>query len=311
VAIEHARRLGNAELFDRPPPPDRDKVVQNLTELPVIPELLQLPRWAGSLHSLPVSEDRLAAILAVPDHPRILVDLASDPSSPVRSHAAAVAAFLQIEAVIPPLMSMLEVPIPPGPWRAPGMPSESSSASRIRANRYAEAVATWRVAVVGLAGFDRRELFPRLMALLFDPPGWFVPPQQLDLEHDRREVYRAREAVYRMVVRSGGPAEWEGLKAFESQTLPSPSGLREQLPGQPHSEEGEVSVAIARYFSGIESHRRSLTAETTIDQIAIRGERARARLDIGATAQREMYRISLRRQDGIWRVDDYWACSEN
>jgi hypothetical protein len=114
-----------------------------------------------------------------------------------------------------------------------------------------------------------------------------------------------------MVVRSGGPAEWEGLKAFESQTLPSPSGLREQLPGQPHSEEGEVSVAIARYFSGIESHRRSLTAETTIDQIAIRGERARARLDIGATAQREMYRISLRRQDGIWRVDDYWACSEN
>jgi len=300
--IEHARRIGNAELFDRPPPSDHDKVTQNLTELPLIPELLQTPRWNGSMHSSPLPTDRLAAILAVSEHPRILVELAFDPSSPVRSHAAAVAAFLRIEAVVPALVSILDAPTPPPTWREFRPASESPSAAKLRANRYAEAVAAWRVAMVGLASFDRHELFPRLAAVLFDPPGWFTPPQQLGIEHDRDEVYRAREAVYRMLVRGGAPADWDGLKAFEAKAV------QEAPPVQGRGDEGSVAAAVSGYFAGIESHRRLAAALTRIDQVAIRGDRARARLEVGSGPSRELYRVSLRRQDGVWRVDDHWPC---
>jgi hypothetical protein len=305
--IEHARRLGNAELFDRPPPSDRDKIIQSLTLLPLIPELLQVPRWEGSLHSSPLPTDRMAAILAVAEHPRILVELASDPSSPVQSHAAAVAAFLRIEAVVPALLSMLDAPIPPPPGRETAAQRESSSAAKLRAHRYAEAVAAWRVAVVGLASFDRRELFPRLMAILFDPPSWFTPPGQLDLKQDGVEVGQAREAVYRMLVRAGIPADWEGLLVFEAQALPPAASLGIQARG----DDAAAAAAVVRYFSGIESHRRSSSALTKIDQIAIRGERARARLDVGSGPSHELLRVSLRRQNGIWRVDDYWPCGDS
>lgn len=302
--IEHARRLGNAELFDRPAPLDRDQIIQSLAVLPLLPELPQTPRWHGTMHSSPLPNDRMAAILAVPEHPRILVELAYDPSSPVRGHAAAVAAYLRIEAVVPALLSMLDAPLPPGPGRGPGGQGETSSSARVRANRYAEAVAAWRVAVVGLASFDRRELFPRLTAILFNPPSWFTPPEQLDLERDRAEVYRARAAVYRMLVRSGITAEWEGLVVFEAQSLPEAAGL----PSGTDRDEAAVVAAVVRYFAGIEHRRRPSAARTRIDQVAIRGERARARLDFGSRSSREVLRVSLRRQDDIWRVDDYWPC---
>ncbi len=302
--IEHARRLGDAELFDRPAPSDRDKVIQNLTALPLLPELLQTPRWHGTMHSSPLPNDRMAATLAVAEHPRILVELAYDPSSPVRGHAAALAAYLRIEAVVPALLSVLDTPLPPGPWHGPGGPSETSFAAKARANRYAEAVAAWRVAVVGLASFDRRELFPRLTAILFDPPSWFTPPAQLDLERDRPEIDHARAAVYRMLVRGGGPAEWEGLVVFEAQSLPEAAGL----PSGTNRDEAAVVAAVVRYFAGIEHRRRPSVARTRIDQVAIRGDRARARLDAGSRSSRDGLRVSLRRQDGIWRVDDYWPC---
>lgn len=306
VEIEHARRLGNAELFDRPPPSDRDKVIQSLSLLPLMPELPQIPRWGGSFHTSPLPTERMAAILAVPEHPKLLVELASDPSSPVRSHAAAVAAFLHIEAVVPALLSMLDAVIPPRPAREGVAPGERSSSAKIRVHRYAEAVAAWRVAVVGLASFDRRELFPRLAAILFDPPSWFTPPGQLDLKHDRAEVDQAREAVYRMLVRGGIPADWESLLVFEAQALPRTAGLGIQARG----DDAAVAAAVVRYFAGIEPHRRSSAALTRIDQIAIRGERARVRLDVGRGTAHELLRVSLRRQDGIWRVDDYWPCGD-
>lgn len=306
--IEHARRLGSAELFERPAPSDRDKIIQNLTLLPVIPELLQTPRWDGSMHSAPLPTERMAAILAVADHPRILVELASDSSSPVQSHAAAVAAFLHIEAVVPALLSMLDAPLPPRPRRELGHPGETSSAAKARANRYAEAVAAWRVAVVGLASFDRRELFPRLMAMLFDPPGWFTPPAQIDLKGDRPEVDLARDAVYRMLVRGGTPADWGGLLVFEAQVLPRIAGLRTQAADR---DEAAVAAAVVRYFAGVEHHRRPSTALTGIDQVAVRGERARARLDVDSGPSHRLLRVSLRRQDGIWRVDDHWPCGEH
>lgn len=304
VEIEHARRLGRAELFDRPPPSDREKIIQNLTVLPVIPELLQTPTWCGLMHVSPLPADRMAAILAVAEHPRILVELASDPASPLRSHAAAVAAFLRIEAVVPALLSMLDSPLPSGPWRARGDQPELSSVAKLRANRYAEAVAAWRVALVGLASFDRRELFPRLMAILFDPPTWFAPPEQVDLAQDRVEVDRARAAVYRMLVRAGAAADWQGLTAFEVQTL-------SQNPGPPveaHGDTAGVAAAVVRYFAGVE-HRGRARGASPIDQVALRGERARARIDVGDGPTRELLRVSLRRQNGIWRVDDYWACA--
>ena len=303
--IEYARRLGNAEAFDRPPPPDREKVIQNLTELPIIHGLLQVPQWMGSMHQLPLPTDRLAAILAVADHPRILVELASDPNSPVRSHAAAVASFFQIEAVIPALESMLDSPIPPWPWLETSTAADKSAALRARTNAYVETVAAWRVAIVSLAAFNRRELFPRLTAILFDPPDWFIAPHQPDLRRDRDEVRNAREAVYRMLVRSGGLADWDTLKKFEEQVLPpSPNSTVNVGRG----DEAGVALATLSYFMSIHP---SAPAPGKVDQVAIRGERARARMDMSSKDLVKAYRVSLRRQNGIWRVDDYWFCSEH
>jgi hypothetical protein len=258
----------------------------------------------GSIHQLPLPTDRLAAILAVTDHPKILVELASDPSSPVRSHAAAVASFLQIEAVIPALESMLNSPIPPRPEQETSTPADKSSALRDRTNAYAEAVAAWRVAIVGLAAFDRRELVPRLTAILFTPPDWFVAPRQPDPRRDCDEIRSARAAVYRMLVRSNGLAEGAALKKFEEHVLP-PSPNRPINVGR--ADEACVALATSGYFANI---CPSGPAPGKVDQVAIRGERARARIDMSSMDLGAVYRVSLRRQDGIWRVDDYWLRTE-
>jgi hypothetical protein len=278
-------------------------VIQNLTELPLIPELLQVPQWTGCMHRQVLSSDHLAAILAVAEHPRILVELASDPASPVRSHAAAVASYLQIEAVIPALLSLLDSPLPASPWQA--STATDKSAVRASANAYAEAVAAWRVAIVGLASFDRRELFPRLTGILFAPPDWFKAPRQPDLGRDRDEVRHAREAVYRMLVRGGGPADWEALKQFEAQALVSQAPGAAAMAASPHA---AVVETLSRFLAGIQGKPQAELTLGNVDQIAIRGERARARVDIGK-GRSEVFRYSLRRQDGIWRVDDYWPSS--
>jgi len=304
VDIEHARRLGNAEIFNRPPPPDRLKVMQSLMELPTDPEAVPAPQWEGSMHRSPVPTDRMAAILAVADYPRILVELASDPNSEVRDQAAAVAAFLRIEAVMPALGSILDSPIPPWPWKGWSPAGEKPSVLRSRSHKYVQAVAAWRVAVVGLAGFDRRELVPHLIPILFNPPDWFVAPRQLDLRHDGDEVHRAREAVYRMLVRSGGHAAWEALKKFEEQELMAAA----RVPmGHVHTDDDEVVAAVTLFFTSLHADNRvrsaALAAPVKVDQIAIRGERARARVVLSIS---HVFRASLRRQDGIWRVDYYW-----
>jgi len=295
--IEHARRLGNAELFDRPPPPDRDKVAQNLTALPILPELAQLPTWSGSTHELPVPAERFAAILAVYDRASILVELASDSSSRLRSHAAAVAAFLQIDAAISRLQAMLDTPVSPWPRPAAVREEDRSADGKARLIQYSEAVAAWRIAVVGLASFDRPELFPRLTAILFDPPAWFVAPNQPDRRQDRDEIRRARQAVYRMLVRAGRPSDWRALKSFEAQVF-----LGIAVASAATSDVAQISVAVQRDFTVIQG--RAWT-DDDVDQVAVRGDRARARL------RGHGLRFSLRRQDGIWRVDDVWSCSSS
>jgi hypothetical protein len=110
-----------------------------------------------------------------------------------------------------------------------------------------------------------------------------------------------------MLVRGGIPAQWEGLLVFEAQALPRVAGLGSQARG----DEAAVAAAVVRYFAGVEHHRRSSAELTRIDQVAIRGERARARLAVGSGASHEQLRISLRRQDGIWRIDDYWPCGDS
>jgi hypothetical protein len=107
-----------------------------------------------------------------------------------------------------------------------------------------------------------------------------------------------------MLVRSGGLADWDTLKKFEEQVLPSsPNGSVNVGRG------GEAGVALATlgYFMGIHP---SAPVPGNVDQVAIRGERARARIDMSSMDLVEAYRVSLRRQNGIWRVDDYWLCSK-
>jgi len=303
IDIEHARRVGNAGLFDRPPPADPQKVLQALLDAQVLLDTQQLPPWTGSKYRLPVPEDRLAAILAVPDHQAILTALAGDPMSPVRSQAAALAAFLQIEAAMPALRAILDLPIPPKPSH--GVDNPSAPAQRAEITRYTNAVANWRLAIAGLAGFDQGPLFPRLTAILFDPPAWFVAPHQPDPSRDADELRRARQAVYRMLVRSGGKSEWDALKKFEERAR-SP---RVSSPAEQTGDAAEVSDAISSYFATIEAEHPAHAAPDRIDQVAVRGERARARAQIQNAGAVEAWRVSLRRQDAIWRVEDYWPAA--
>ena len=249
----------------------------------------------------------MAAILAVPDHEKILIDLISETGSPYRGQAAATAAFLRIEAAIPVILSVLDAPIPESPWVRPPTPEEWYSARSAEAGRHLAAVATWRVAVVGLALFDRPELIDRLTPILFDPP----PAGFTKLSHpsggDLMELDRAREAIYRMLVRSGRPSDLAALTRFEKQLLPpKTSGADEMV----HGTEGEVTGAVRAYFSSI-SPRRQLTSRAlgggVVDQVAIRGDQARARIDMTSGCAVEIYRVSLRRQDSTWRVVDYWS----
>jgi hypothetical protein len=295
--VEHARRLGNAELFDRPPPPDRDKVTQNLAELPILAELAQISRWSGSMHELPVSSDRLAAILAVQDRAEILVEIASDPSSRLRSHAAAAAAYLRVDAAMPAMQAMLDAPISPWPRPQAFRADEHVAEAKASLVHYAEAVAAWRTAAVALASFDRPEFFPRLTALLFEPPAWFVAPNQPDRQHDRDEIRAARQVVYRMLVRAGRSSDWEALKRYEAQVWSGSTIASDALPDLT-----QIALAVRRDFTIIQGHA---WADDEVDQVAVRGERARARL------RGQGLRFSLRRQDGIWRVDDVWPCSSS
>jgi hypothetical protein len=304
VDIEHARRVGNADLFDRPPPPDPEKVLRALLDTQVLLDTQQIPPWTGSRHRLPIPEDRLAAILAVPDHPAILVALARDPTSRIRGQAAALAALLQIEAAIPALLAILDAPIPSRPWQAVGQPHEIPAASKAELEGYVDALASWRLAIAGVSLFERRELYPRLAAILFDPPAWFVAPNQPDLLRDTDEVRRAREAVYRTLVRGGGPAEWSALRTFEERTIAADAAAAPVAPGG--DDVHLVAAPIARYFRTIDGEHRFSLSPSDIDQVAVRGERARARIEVQTGRTVSAYRVSLRRQDGIWRVEDYW-----
>lgn len=278
--------------------------MQALTELPLLPELVQIPAWTGSLHESPLSIEHLAAILAVPEHAHLLVEIASSPSSSLRSHAAAVAAFLRIDAVIPALEAMLDAPMPVRPWMQADGLDEKSGAGRARLNRYTEAIAAWRTGVVALASFDRRDTFPRLTAILFDPPDWFAPLHQLDPQHDRDELRRAREAVYRMLVRAGSPSDWESLTRFEAKALANPA----LIPGA-DKDEAQVALAVVRDVVAIMSLGTGGSSPGDVDQVAVRGDRARARLRASHDSGDLWLRVSLRRQNGFWRVDDHWPCS--
>jgi hypothetical protein len=167
--IEHARRLGNAEVIGRPPPPDREKVDRSLAESDWDLGGPEIPWWDGSRYRPPVSPDRRAAILAVADYEKILLDLTVEPDSRYRGQAAAVAAFLRIEAAIPVLLSILDAPIPETAAVSAKPPGEMGP--RLKAlEGHLAAVATWKVAVTGLASLDRPELIDRLTLILFDPP---------------------------------------------------------------------------------------------------------------------------------------------